>query len=171
MHELNIRFLRYEYLTGGVGKMGKVFELIADGALKESTYSDECAFCGAKDRPIYNVTGFAIESEQFMFQDIPEELEEFELDGACTKCFKDGKIKLFSEEDLEPILEMYCDDPYEQLKKIRGTPTIPLFMQGMDWVSCCGVLCEFMGSPDSYRESIALVETHKFWDKGPKDWN
>ncbi|SJL84529.1 hypothetical protein [Vibrio palustris] len=150
--------------------MGKIFELISDDALEESDYSDECSFCGEKGVPIYKITGLLIEPGQYQFQDIPEDMENSERDEACESCLKAGKIKLFSEWEIEPILKKHCNNPAEQLEKIRSTPTIPLFLQGLDWVVCCGELCEFKGSPKTYDESIVLVDSYQFWHKGPEDW-
>lgn len=150
--------------------MGKIFDLIEDEALKSSDESYECAFCGAKEVPIYEITGFQIEPRKYLFQSVPDDMQGTEKDEACENCIKSGKIKLFSEWEVENVLKEYCDSPEDELMRLRMTPSIPLFLQGYDWVACCGKLSEFMGTPKSYAESIDLVDTHQFWDKGPKNW-
>ncbi|MFG1491786.1 hypothetical protein ABMA58_21220, partial [Oceanospirillum sp. HFRX-1_2] len=85
--------------------MGKIFDLIADEALKISDYSDECSFCGNKGVPIYDITGFQIEPGKYLFEDVPDDMQDTEKDDACENCIKSGTIKLFSEWEVENVLK------------------------------------------------------------------
>lgn len=150
--------------------MGTQFELISDDSLIESTYTDECSFCGRNDVPIFDVTGFKIEPGKYIFEDIPKEMADTEMDCACKDCLTNGRVKLFSEWEVESVLQEYCADPKRELMRLRATPSIPLFLQGYDWAVCCGELCEFKGVPSTYDESIEIPDHYQFWDKGPRDW-
>ncbi len=150
--------------------MGSKFDLIADNALKTVSDAGECSFCGARDVPIYNIEGFDIEPGQYIFEKFPEEEGVYEMEYACEDCIKSGRIKLFSENDFEDVVKKYCREPEASVLKLRKTPSIPFCIQGDDWAVCCGELCEFTGIPQSYKESIALVDTHQFWSRGPQNW-
>jgi uncharacterized protein CbrC (UPF0167 family) len=141
--------------------MGKIFKLIADEALKPlDDYYKECHVCNQKNVPLYPYQGNLISDK------------DFDVYAVCEKCINDGNsIESINEDEINPIIDKFCNDPEKSKHLLRKTPNIPLFLQYRDWPVHCGELCEFIGIPKTYDESVEIGNSVLFWDRGESDYN
>ncbi len=152
--------------------MGKLFELIADHALKKlDEDDDECHVCGKTHIDLYPYQG-KLTFENGKVDD--------DIYAACAGCLLTKALSHNCDFEYIKTIDKYLatsnlNTEQQQIRKIQliekyqKTPDIPLFMQYQDRPLCCNDITEFSGHPVNKEELYKMTENTIYWEKEIKE--
>lgn len=149
-------------------EMGTLFQHIADDALvaEDASYYTHCHVCEKQNVAVYKAMGFILREDATYDDEDPDA----EVYVACAECIQAEKIARFGEWEMDDFLKDNYENWQELRRELRMTPQIPCMMQSSDWVICCGMICEFTGSPKTYEELVVYTEKAKYWHRGKDEY-